>query len=383
MLAILYEASSGEKHLRTSVDAASLAFLHFHFNVPQASALARKKYSCALPLLSSALQQSSSATSDPTLLAILLLDLFEKILNTSPRSTETWMSHANGALALVKQRDYRQPLSHIDVRLGMRFSTILLINCILANVSVPQELTELRSNLQPFVDCQDVKWILSGLVIKYANLRGQIQSSCLSTHEIIKRAAEIDSEFACLATCMPQQYQYTTTYLREDSPAVLERHLDIYLDHLTTQMWNNLRAIRILLQETIRSHHTVRPLNIYQELTTSQNCDAATSTIDDLAKDICAAAPQFYLHGVAFSNTGELPTLQATRCHTLLFSLYVAGLYANPATGIRHWIIERLRFMVKELGIRNAGVVADVLEEGNGTDVWAVYAMLGCYAFSG
>ena len=384
MLGMMYSRSLVEKHLAASVDAASLAFLSFHFNFPRASHLARTKYTYALPLLNDALLAPRSARSDSTLLAILLLDFFEKILNRNPRSPETWMSHINGASALIKQRKYTGFLSHVDVRLGMSFTTILLTSCIAANTPVPSELTELRSKLEPYVDeKEDLKWTISGLAVKYAELRDEIQAGRLSSADTIVQAAELDQEFATLATMVPAKYNYTTMWLEEDSVGVLERHFDVYLDHLTTQTWNNLRALRILLQDAIRSQCAVATMDPCRGFSASQSWDTATCIIDDLAKDVCASAPQYYLRGVAFSDSEEWPTIKATRCHMLLFSLYVAGMHASPATRIKPWVIQQLRFMSRDLSIPNAGGVADVLERADATSPWSVYAMLGCYAFSG
>ena len=38
--------------------------------------------------------------------------------------------------------------------------------------------------------------------------------------------------------------------------------------------------------------------------------------------------------------------------------------------------------MASEIGIRNAAVVANILERGDGTNPWIVYALLGSYAFA-
>ncbi len=93
----LYEQSSLDRHLSASVDAVSLAFFSSQFDCTKASHFAREKYSYALPLLNNALRSPETATSDSTLLAVLLLDLFEKFTNNNPRSTDSWMSHVNGA----------------------------------------------------------------------------------------------------------------------------------------------------------------------------------------------------------------------------------------------------------------------------------------------
>ena len=101
----LYAQSPADRPLPASVDAVSLAFFSFQFDNTQALRISREKYLSALTLLNKALKSSKSATSDSTLLAVLLLDLFEKITNSNPRSISSWMSHINGALALVELRE--------------------------------------------------------------------------------------------------------------------------------------------------------------------------------------------------------------------------------------------------------------------------------------
>ena len=382
VLGTLYGQSSLDRHLAASVDAVSLAFFSFHVNSARASHLAREKYSYALPLLNKALQGPGSAASDSTLLAVLLLDLFEKITNRNPRSAESWMSHVNGALALIKLRDYTKSHNYVSIRLAVRLSTNVLISCVAANAPVPSDLTELRSKLEPLLNNEDPKWLVSGLVVKYADLRGGIQHGCLSSSDILRRATEVDNEFASLAEQIPSRSLYTTTFLEEASERVLEQHFDLYPDHHSAQTWNNLRVMRILLHDIIRSHCTVSAMGSCKEASAFRSSDVATCIIDSLAKDICAALPQCYSHENAPSNSMEYSTLQGVRCYALLFPLYVAGLYASPTANVRPWIIKQMRLMAEEIGIRNAGVVADILEKADGTSPWSVYAILGSYAFA-
>ncbi len=105
-----------------------------------------------------ALKTPESATSDSTLLAVLLLDLYEKITNSNPRSSDLWMSHVKGALALVRLRDVTQFRDYIGLRLSVRLSINAVISCVAANPPVPAALTKLRSDLEPFLNKNDPKW---------------------------------------------------------------------------------------------------------------------------------------------------------------------------------------------------------------------------------
>ena len=383
VLESLYGRSPRNKHLAASVDAVSLAFFSFQFHCSKASRIARVRYLYALPLLNEALEWPNTAKSNSMLLAVLLLDLFEKITNKNPLSAVSWMSHVNGALALVRLRENKPFHTHTDLRLSIRLSTNLLISCVAANARVPSALIKLRSDLEPFLDKNDPKWQVSGLVVKYAILNGAIQDGCLSGSEIITCTTELDHQFVLLAKNMPSTWLYSTTYAEETSERTYAQYFDRYPDHFTAQTWNVLRIMRILLNEMIRTSCVERALKSFKEASSSSyHLDIATHTIDMMAKEICASAPQYTSYRTAIRDSEGHSSLQILQCYTLIFPLYVAGSYASSTTRIKPWIIKQLRLMSDEAGVRNAGVVADFLETAAGVSPWSVYATLGSYAFA-
>ena len=382
VLESLYQWSAPDKPLNASVDAVSLAFLAFQSDCTQASHLSRDKYLSALPLLNKALSAPESAASDSTLLAVLLLDLYEKITNNNPRSIGSWMSHINGALALVDMR--KEPLlqDYNGIRLSARLSTNLLISCVSANSPVPPALVKLRADLEPFVNIDDPKWRISGLVVKYANLKGAIQDGCLHSSDVIARATDLDCEFMLLAKYMPSSWQYNTIHLDEASDQVFDLHYDTYPDHMIAQGWNVLRVMRMLLNDMIRVEYASKGTKSFNNTSSYRSSTILTGCINDIAKEICASVPQFTNYRKTKARVKGHCTTQKLRCYTLLFPLYVAGLHASAATRIKSWIINQLRYMSKEMGIRNASVIADFLERDEGICPWDVYAVLGSYAFA-
>ena len=344
--------------------------------------MAGEKYLYALPLVNTALREPESKTSDSTLLAVLLLDLFEKITNKNPRSFDSWMSHVNGGLALVRSRDRNQFMAYTRLRLSIRLSLNLLISCCAADAQVPPALVQLRSDLEPYLDTNDPKWRTSGLVVKYANLRGDIQEGHLSNSDIISNALDLDEEFRSLTQAMPTTWLYNTTHLEEFSPRVYEQHFDTYPDHHITQSWNVLRLMRILLNDIIRMYCMQGASPFGQVASISSISDNAAGTIETMAKEICATVPQYTMNTKRYTDATEHSEIQRLRCYTLPFPLYVAGMYASPATRMQSWIVEQLRFMSDVVGLRNANLVAEVLERNDGTSPWSVYGVLGSYAFA-
>ena len=382
VLESLYKQSPADRPLIASVDAVSLAFFSFQFDCQQASHVSREKYLSALPLLNKALQTPGFVTSDSTLLAVLLLDLYEKITNNNPRSIGSWMGHINGALALVDLREEPPLQDYTGLRLSARLSTNLLISCVSAKCPVPPALVKLRSDLEPFLNKEDPKWRISGLVVKYANLRGAVQDGCLRSSDIITLAKELDHEFVLLAEHMPSTWLYSAAYLEETSEEVFEQRYDTYPDHFVTQSWNVLRVMRILLNDMIRAEYTPRGTKSLNNASSQRNLSTADSCIDDTAKEICATAPQYIGIEKTTPRSRFYFTTQRLRCYTLLFPLYVSGLYASSTTQIKPWVIKQLRFMSEEMGIRNASLVREILERGEGICPWDLYAVLGGYAFA-
>ena len=378
----LYEQFPSDQHLSATVDAVSLAFYSFHDYDARATEIAQQKYSNALPLLNKALQSSQSATSDTTLLSVLLLDLFEKLTKNNPLLIDSWMGHVNGALALINMRGSSHLQNYTGLRLSVRLSTNLLISCVAANAPVPPALNELRSNLEQYINMDDPKWQTSGLVVKYANLQGAVTDGQISSSEIVTRAVEIDCEFVSLMDSMPPAWRYTTTHLEKASKEVLDRHFDTYGDHFITQTWNVVRSMRIMLNDIIYSHCIDKGSGMGQKRFCSHQAVLATLTIDVLAREICASVPQWIDHQTPSRKTKNYDAIQKLRCYILVWPLYVAAKYSTAMTKIKPWVLRQLRSMSSDIGIRNASVVADILENAPETSPWTVYTTLGSYAFA-
>ncbi|KAL9106340.1 MAG: hypothetical protein Q9227_008609 [Pyrenula ochraceoflavens] len=398
---------SSDPHLPASVEAVSLAFFSFHHSNPRALRIANERYATvALPLLNAALSASpESAASDSTLLSVLLLDLFEKItkslpsasscsLSPSPSGSESartdadpWTSHVNGAVALLKLRGNQGASRFHDyasVRLAVRLSTNLLITCLASNAPVPTALIKLRRDLEPFLDTTDPKWRLSGLALKFCLLREAMHTtSGPSAVELVERAHDLDEEFVALAESMPAKFRPRRMNLDEHSERVLEGHFEIHEDHHITQVWNVLRAQRIMLMDMISTYKSF--------ITSSQPSNGTVArsgttslTINTLAREICASIPQYLLPSLKEPSSRNIcpPEKKMLQRYTLLYPLYVAGSYTSSSLPIRGWVLRQMRFMSDGLEIRNAGKIAQILDAAPETSPWAVYAMLGSYAFA-
>lgn len=394
-----YDRTHAPEHLRLSIDAASLAYLSHQVCSDAALATARERYVSALHMTNKALQSPELAAKDTTLLASLLLDLFEKTTNGEQRHAQSWTGHVNGALALVRLRGLEQFQDPSTLRALVRLSTNLLISCVASDAPVPDELNALRAYAGIHLNAADPKWRLSNLMVHYANLRSDIRRRRLSTADCISISIELDQTLQALALDMPPSWQYKTTFLDGDSKRIYNHHFDSYPDRHATQTWNVLRLVRVLLNEYILQH-CLAPAGDLTADARLLRARTANDNIETLACEICASAPQYVdCLRAARANRSPPPEdstppetvdradhlhspSQILDCYTLIFPLYVAGRSRGSPAAPEPWVIQQLHYMSSHFGIRNAGLVARILERGTDVNPWTVYAMLGSYAFA-
>ncbi|KAF2810410.1 uncharacterized protein BDZ99DRAFT_508838 [Mytilinidion resinicola] len=393
-----YHPTYAPLHLSMSIDCVSLAFVSLGGCADEAALVpAREKYASALRMTNKALQNKNSASNDVTILvSALLLDLFEKMTNTRHRGSNSWTSHIDGALGLVRLRGIDKFQTPEAVRILVRLSTNLLISCIAIDHRIPDELQELRDHASTHLNVDDPKWRVTDLSVQYANLRGDIRTGAIPSDKIIARTLELDAKYAAIRATMPPSWQYTTALAPQSSPHIYNRTYFPYLDRHITQTWNVTRFTRILLNELILAHCSA----------SSPLADQAIEVIQTIVFDICAAAPQYI--DCAHAASHLLPESQNppwppgtgipaqdgsphTHCpsqkmsaYTLIFPLFVAAQSRYSPPGVRSWIAKQMRWMDVHFGIRIGGTVAALLEKEGDVEVgaWTVYAMLGSYAFA-
>ena len=274
-----------------------------------------------------------------------------------------------------------------------RLSTNLLISCVANDSPVPKELNIVREYAGKDLDAKDPKWQLVDLMVQYANLRSDICGSSVSTIESVSRAIELDIKLQTLSLTMPLSWKYNTAVLNSNNTRVYEDLFDSYLNRHVTQTWNVLRLVRILLNEFILENGPIPERDDSHQAPTSSSIQTRTNStsIQSLSSKICASVPQYTncsnLGCHEFTSFGDTPAgclhtpAHSLDRYTLIFPLYVAGRSKYSSQRLRTYVINELQYMNSHFGIRNAGLVAQILEQGKDVNPWAIYAMLGSYAF--
>ncbi|KAM3081227.1 hypothetical protein ACMFMG_005181 [Clarireedia jacksonii] len=381
-----HNPTEAPEFLSLTINAASLAYLSHQSYSGTTLLRAREQYTAALKATSKVLQSPDMATKETAVMASLLLDLFEKFTSTE-RQELGWRSHINGALALVKARGLEQFRDEPSLRILVRLSTSLIISYVSTNTAVTEDFSIIRAHLSKYIDTENPKWKLSGLMELYVNLRSDFHKG-VSPLGCLFRAMRLDGKFQALALKMHDKFHCKTTVLTSTSDMVYGSYYDSYLDRHVTQMWNVMRLTRIMINEFIIE---ARPNTVA--------ADTAFENIQSLTYKICASVPQYVdcAGAVAQLQKSESPGLprnfkclgasvshfpvQNLACYTLIFPMFVVGSARNTASSLKLWVIEQLHYMGTHFRIRNAEIVAQILERGKQVSPWTIYSMLGSYAW--
>ena len=340
----------------------------------------------ALRLISEAVENPEIAFRDATLLAALLLDLFEKMTNRVQSSKDAWVSHVKGAFSLVQLRGRDQFQSVLGIQLLVRLCNNLLISCVVSHQPLPSGFTALRTALGHHVDSNNPKWRLGGLMVHFVELRQAAEDQAIDSYQIMQLAKRLDDDFSSLADTMPPSWQYERISTELRSPRVFGNSYHIYRDVHVTQTWNVLRLTRILINEISRDQRARLPANPSSSLISSdlaEDWEGAEESIKWLVIDICASVPQYT--GLDNTNLSKYDAHRREQnrmcCYTLLFPLFVAAQATWTPPCIREWIVVQLRHMSRDTNVRNAELILTVLKRGEWVEPWSVYVMLGSYAF--
>ncbi|KUL83336.1 hypothetical protein ZTR_11372 [Talaromyces verruculosus] len=329
--------------------------------------MARKKYVDGIQKVRHAILDPTLSLNDETLQSVLLLDLYEKMVNRNPQSLESSVSHIRGAMSLIKARGTRNISSPVACQLSFRLSVTLPISYGLAGLEIPEELISLQRDLDPYIT--GIKKDFTSLAVKSFGLKSDIARGRISSSEAVHRAQKIRSQLIAFEAAIPLSWGPRSVVCQD--PRILGTPWDIYPDHFTAQLWIALRFHRLAMDNIIQTQGS-------DDRCVSQD---AFRDIEIVAGQICSAVPQFIYPGFWPGNEVLFSPLQRLRCCTILAPLFmVARLSSNP--GIKSWVIQTLENIAENGNLRMASEIALLLKASIPIDYWTVYAMSGSYALA-
>lgn len=140
----------------------------------------------------------------------------------------------------------------------------------------------------------------------------------------------------------------------------------VYNNKWTVGVWNVYRCARILIQQVITAwlSRNFMPTPALHE---SQRRRSGI-LLANLAYDICASAP--FILGASHSFVYSSLPPRAASGTNLLWPFYLAATMDQQPAGMRDWIITRLEFIGRIMGIKQAESLAKVLKTRKHITVW-------------
>jgi hypothetical protein len=425
-----------DENLSASIRAVGLAGLS---NARQSSTVMEKavqQYGRAIRLTNLSLQ-TSTATKDSTLLSVMMLNLFESVVKPAMPQAQRDLSsrvHMKGATELVKLRGRNQFQNHVGIRMFRQLASQITIDCAQSGTAIPAEIMALRASVIDHLSpAERPAWQLSQIVAGFVNIKAAIGSGVLSDPaDIIDSASHCDDDLVNLQQTMPPAFAFETIYVETSPLLIYENYCHIYQDFRVAQIWNLLRASRIICNEVIylNSLCNCDSMKTYVDRPSiAAKSQGSRIVIQQMISEICATIPQQagYLSSLRPRSqpsevaegsrqqggvSGETRPVQGegisslppqrladplpsslrpnqpqpdalalkARAFSVLWPLYVAGRCVISDNDLRYWIGNRLSNISHTFGISQAMMLANILEKKEDIEVWSVYSMLGSYS---
>ena len=374
-----------EEQFSKSIEAVGLASLANELESFEISKDARKRYIDAIKATNTALQSPLMAKKDSTLLAVLLLTLFEVITCTTRPSLCLWESHIKGALALVRLRGPQQMQSQLGIRLLNQATASAAICAHRNQAEVSTEIISFVTHGLQYANTDDPSWSFRLISCRSAKFRAAVKSGELSDPDvIIATAVELDRDFVAWSKNLPSTWQYEIhTVERADPMIIFEGCYHLYSTHGTAQGMNTWRMSRLQLNEMIWTQYLQQQTYPLRSQNHAALMHQVRSTITDLCSEICATVPQYVELPVVplpsackvqspSSISSDAPTYMANESRTafthsarsygIIWPLMVVANCVIPHSPRRAWVINRLQYISRHMKNPQAQLALEILE---------------------
>ncbi|KAL8895167.1 MAG: hypothetical protein Q9207_008281 [Kuettlingeria erythrocarpa] len=265
----------------------------------------------ALVKTSRAIRDPVESVKDETLMSVLLLSFYERVLGKSESKTISGV-HDTGAVALVKHRGKENGQSQLSAQLLLAVQTQVVDHCIRTSSPFSKTSADLDS-FRPtnFENAASRLTSLSAQVsdlLAVANpaLRNYNQMpSREQLNSILDHATEVEAQVATWPHTVPDDWFWKPSRTfdglasHESKLYVYNRRVDVYPDVWVASIWNSYRTTMLMIQYTI-----LQTLGFMGFGRTAARVDTAINTVQALADDICGSVP-FHLGTKTFGGPAD------------------------------------------------------------------------------
>ncbi|KAL8956525.1 MAG: hypothetical protein Q9193_005977 [Seirophora villosa] len=340
----LYKNTRHDSLLSLATTAMALAIQRGPPSTRHFGNISRAYFTKALVKASKAIRDPVESIKDETLMSILLLSFYERIL-AFPDSKPISRVHNAGAVALVKHRGKENGKSEISARLLLAVQTQVVNHCIQTSAPFSKTSADLDS-LRPsaFETAASRLTSLSAQVsdfLAFANptLRNRnVVPSRDQLIAILDHAAKVEAQLSAWPESVPDDWwwkssnTFNTLASHERKLYVYNRRVDIYPNIWVASVWNSYRSTMLLIQYTVLQ--TLGFLRSPPLTPDAARILAAIKSVQDLVDDICGGVP-FHLG----TKTLAGPANRAEVCYPDDGVTRPSSDYRKSAAGLGGWFV--------------------------------------------
>ncbi|KAF2191228.1 hypothetical protein K469DRAFT_720220 [Zopfia rhizophila CBS 207.26] len=331
--------------LRVAIEAVGMAGISNMFHAPHVAVKSKEQYGRALAAINQALGDPVEMIADGTLMAVILLGLYETIAVESWDQFRSWTAHIKGATALLQLRGQEQFSRERGVQLYVQLRGQIMYACVQQDIPVPPALVQMNDTYKTSNTGERRSKICPGSIadmsFQLLNLRAAIKRGELTDSKTIRDAAtEIDRDLDAWRADIPPSYWSYAAIDASNAPAGTNFNgkCHVYGNLWSAQVWNNWRAVRIVTNQIILQNE------VRSSASQSARQSKVISLIRQLSTDICISTPSF---------TGS------SRAVALIWTLFIVSQEELNDRSERSWAVEQLRNINASMGIRHARLLAD------------------------
>lgn len=297
----LYQKTRHDSLLSLATTAISLAVQGGSPRTQHYRQISRSYFGKALVKTSRAIRDPVESVKDETLMAILLLSFYERVLAVA-EAKQTSGVHDTGAVAIVKHRGKENGKSELSARLLLAVQTQVVEHCIQTSApfgKTSADLDSLRPNT--FDNAASRLTSLSASVsdlLAFANpiLRNRNEfPSAEQLTSILDYATKVEAQLATWPDSVSEDWWWKPSHTFDNLPSherklfAYNRRVDIYHDIWVASIWNSYRSAVLMIQYTVlQTLGMQNPPPLSREAT---RIVTAINKVQELVDDICGTVP--------------------------------------------------------------------------------------------
>ncbi|KAF2748431.1 hypothetical protein M011DRAFT_441845 [Sporormia fimetaria CBS 119925] len=315
-----------------------------------------KWYLRALRLTNTAISSPADVKTDTTLMATLLLRIYEATSNDN--TLDPYNKHIEGSMSLIRLRGTEQFKTPAGRRLYFQAVAMLGMHCMSKNMALPSfihELNQQMPNSNRHRDPSEKFFHLQSAVVDFrasiwkgeiTDLDAIVQQALAFDHAITSQVFKDTGPEWHYAVIVPTEEE--KGFIRPG--ALFEDQFHIYSHMAAAQTWNWVRYTRIYLHDIIRNTTTaysrIHQPNPNPPTNPTPHAPPSSSQTDNPTPP----AP-----------TETLPILRTSGGYSTLWALYIAAATPCATPAIQNFVLNCFSRVARELGISQGRVLAACL----------------------